>query len=105
MSKRVRMIDPTTNGNNGRDGKGRFAPGNPGGPGNPWFRQIGQIRQAILTAATPEDVAEIIRRLVRDAKRGDKTAARLVLERLLGPPLPADFLARMEALENLAGLG
>ena len=102
MCKRIRLGDPLANRNNGRDGKGRFRPGCKPGPGNPMFRQIHEVRKAILAGVTPEDVTEIIRRLVKDAKRGDKLAARIVLERVLGPAVAIDLVARIEELEAIA---
>ncbi len=106
MGKRIYLRDRLTKGENGdRDARGRFRCGCKPGPGNPMFRQIHEVRKAILTAVTPEDVAEIMRKLVKDAKRGDKLAARIVLERVLGPAVAIDLVARMEELERLAGLG
>src|SRR5947209_5063675 len=65
---------------------GRFAKGNPGGPGNPFARQTAALRQAFLDAVTPEDMQEIARRLIMEARLGNMTAAKLVLSYVLGKP-------------------
>lgn len=76
---------PTTNGGNGRDGKGQFAAGNKGGPGNPQLKRQFEFKRAMLNAITPEDLTGIIRSMVAAAQRGDVQAAKLILDRLLGP--------------------
>jgi hypothetical protein len=85
---------------NGRDGRGRFAPGNRGGPGNPQAAHVARLRSAMLEAVTPEDMQEIIARLVTMAKAGDVAAIREVLLRTLGRPLEADLIDRLESLER-----
>lgn len=95
---------PTPNGPNGdskRDSKGRFAKGNAGGPGNPFAKKVGELRSALLKAITPTDVRAIIKKLVALAKSGDTTAAKIVLERALGQPVPIDLIERIESLETL----
>jgi hypothetical protein len=42
----------------------------------------------------------IVNKLVERAKTGDVPAAKLVLERILGPALPLDVLERLEAVEG-----
>ncbi len=84
-----------------RDAQGRFLPGNPGGPGNPHGAAVARFRSALMTAVTEEDLHEIARALVDAAKGGDVTAARLLLDRLLGPAEAIDLLQRVEALEEL----
>lgn len=79
---------------------GRFAPGNTQARGNPFAKRVGELRAALLEAVTPEDIREIIRGMVAQAKAGDVTAAREVLLRVLGKPLEADILERLEALEE-----
>ena len=82
------------NGDTGRDpGSGRFLPGNPGGPGNPNARKVAALREALLSAVSAADVTAIVKRLVRDARRGDLAAAHEILDRTLGramPPSPED---------------
>ena len=95
------------NGRNGRDAKGKFAKGNPGGPGNPHSKRVGKLRSALLRAIGPSDVADVARKLLNLAKAGDVPAARVLLERLLGPASALDALQELEALraevEELTG--
>ena len=92
--------DPSDNGQNGRDAAGRFTKGNPGGPGNPFAKRVHQLRSALIQAVTEEDIREIVEALVTLAKGGDVAAAREVLSRCLGKPQEADFIERLEHLEE-----
>lgn len=84
MSTNITATDrPSPNGYN-RDNRGRFAEGNPGGPGNPLAKRTAEVKQAFLNAVTPDDVGDIARKLVEQAKAGDTVAARIVLDRILG---------------------
>ncbi len=94
---------PSPNGDNGRDARGRFTAGNPGGPGNPHAAQVGRLRSALLDAVTEDDMRAIIASLVEKAKSGSIQAARVLFDRVLGQPLAADILERIEALEQQAG--
>lgn len=75
-----------------RDARGRFAPGNKGGPGNPHASRVAAWNQAIRDAASPAEVRDITRRLVRLALGRVRrstiadqiAAARVVLDRSLG---------------------
>lgn len=67
-----------------RDKKGRFRAGNPGGPGNPYARRTSDLRQTLLGAVTQDDLLQIVDALVSKAKQGDITAAKELLDRLLG---------------------
>jgi class 3 adenylate cyclase len=49
------------------------------------------------------DLREIARKLVELAKAGDVAAAKVVLDRTLGPPVEWDLLERLERLESLLG--
>ena len=71
----------------GRDG--RFLPGHGGGPGNPHAQKVHRLRAALLSADTPEDVKEIVYKLVSMAKQGDIAAAKELLDRTLGKPVTA----------------
>ena len=79
---------------------GRFVPGNSGGPGNPYGRRVAELRSAILEAVTPESLRGIVNGLVTAAQGGDVAAAKLVLSYTLGPPVAADIVERIEALEQ-----
>jgi hypothetical protein len=77
----------------GRDASGRFAPGNPGGPGaiaHERTKRARALRQALHDAVTAEDLAAVARALVDRAKAGDVAAARELLDRIIGRPLPAE---------------
>jgi hypothetical protein len=52
---------------------------------------------------TPEDVQRVARVLVEKALAGDVAAAKVLLERCLGPPVPLDLLERLAALEEHLG--
>jgi len=54
----------------------------------------------MVQAVTPDDVADIMRALVAQAKAGDIAAARLVLERVFGRVTDTETLERIEALET-----
>ena len=92
---------PSTNGGNGRGPSGRFRKGNPGGPGNPFAGRVQALRAALLEAVTPEDLREVVVRMVADAKVGDHQARKELLDRVLGRPLEADVLERIAELEQL----
>lgn len=96
-------MTPTPNGDNGRDEQGRFTVGNGGGPGNPHATQVGRLRSALLSAVTEEDMRDVVRALAKKAKGGDVAAARVLFDRVLGRPIEADLLARIDALEGQIG--
>jgi hypothetical protein len=75
--------------NDGRDAQGRFARGNPGGPGNPFARQVAQLRRALCNSVTDEDVQEVSRQLLAQAKQGDVASARLLFGYTIGRPAAA----------------
>ena len=79
----------TTTSTGPRDAKGRFAKGNAIGTGNPFGRTMASRRTTILNAVSEADLAEIMQELVRLAKGGDIGAAKLVLQYVVGKPLPA----------------
>jgi len=91
---------PSTNESNGRDIHGRFAKGNRGGPGNPHAKQVSLLRSALLKAVSPEDVQQVMSKLIELAKAGDVRAIKEILDRTLGKPLEADLLERIAELEK-----
>lgn len=99
---------PKANGGNGRRPDGRFAPGNPGGPGNPQAAKVGQLRQAFFAAVSLADFRKVVKKLVAEALQGDTTAAKLLLERLLGPPVAIDLAGEITecqaAIARLQGI-
>ncbi|MFT5051629.1 MAG: hypothetical protein ACI8QZ_003048 [Chlamydiales bacterium] len=84
----------------GRDSKGRFGKGNPGGPGNPLVSKVMALRSAFMNAVTPDDMREVVEAMVREAKAGNVQAAKLFIERCLGPAEALDLLARLAELED-----
>ena len=84
----------------GRDTSGRFAPGNTCGRGRPLAAKAAQFRGALMEAVSAADIAAIAKTLVSKAKRGDMAAIRILFDRLIGMPLPADILERIETLEK-----
>ena len=97
--KRIKL-PPSTTASNGRNASGTFAPGNKFSQGFPHASKIAKLRSALLGAVTPEDVAEVIQALLKRAKRGEVSAATLLFTRLLGNPVEADLLERIENLEQ-----
>ena len=72
-----------------RGKNGRFLPGHGGGPGNPHAQRVHRLRAALLSAVTPEDVKEIVYKLVSMAKQGDIAAIKELLDRTIGKPVTA----------------
>jgi len=54
----------------------------------------------LLDAVTEDDLRDVIKALVKKAKDGDVAATRILFDRCLGPPIAADILERIEALEE-----
>jgi len=69
-----------------RDAQGRFIGGNPGGPGNPFARQTAELRKALLSVVTYEEMRIIGADLVVKAKMGDLAAIKLLFQYVLGKP-------------------
>lgn len=97
------MPSPTED--NGRNERGLFTPGNRFGVGNPYAKRTAELRAGLLDAVTVEDMAAIARKLVELARDGDTIAARILFDRLLGKPLEADLIARIEELEDALAKG
>ena len=97
-------MKPPPAGDNGRDGRGWFIAGHRIGKGNPLAARVQQLRFAVVEAVSPEAVKRIILKLIELAEQGDVQAAKVVLERVLGQPVAADLLERLEALEQSVGL-
>ena len=102
------ICKPATNGD--RDCKGRFTRGNRYG-GNVWAGHIARFRAALLRAIREEDVEAVARRLVEQAREGDRHAVELLLRYAVGSPSAlVDQLARQtvamprQTARQLAGL-
>lgn len=91
---------PSTPFGDGRDpASGRFVPGWRGGPGNPHGRRVGALRAALLDAVTDDDFRAVAAMLVSLAKGGELAAIRELLDRVLGRPVEADLVQRLEEIE------
>src|SRR5208282_849503 len=88
----------------GRGPGGRFAKGWKGGPGNPLAAEVGKHRARLFKAARADDVdqaLDTIREIMTKGKDGDRlAAARLLLDRLIGPAVELDLIERLERLEE-----
>jgi hypothetical protein len=80
---------PPGNPKSDRDANGRFTPGSQCSRGNPFARKCAELRQALVNAVTPQDIAEIVAKLMEKAKAGDAAAARVLFSYALGRPAPA----------------
>lgn len=84
----------------GRDRRnGRFAPGNQLSKGNVTARRVARLRSEILRSETPEDVAAVIAAMRAKAMGGDAVAAKVYLDRVLGPVTPIEVQTRIADLE------
>ena len=87
----------------GRGPGGRFAKGWKGGPGNPCAAEVGKHRARLFKAARAKDVPtalKTIREIMGKGKDADRlAAARMMLDRLVGPTVELDLIERLEALE------
>ncbi len=75
--------EKTDGGNTGHDSKGRFTKGNKCARG----RQVTDLRRALLSAVSPQDMEAIAGKLVEMARGGDLAAAGLLFDRVLGKPM------------------
>lgn len=90
-----------SDGTNGRDSQGRFGPGNQAAKGrsNPHAARVAELRSALLEAVTPDDVREVVASLKAQALDGNVQAARVLLDRVLGPVEAIDVELRLSELE------
>jgi hypothetical protein len=68
----------------GRDTRGRFAPGCKPGPGNVFAHRVHELRAQLYACTTDAAVRAIFKRLISDARKGDKDAVRILFDRLFG---------------------
>ena len=80
---------------------GRFLPGNRLSAGNPLAARANEFRVALYATCSPDDLADVVRGLIEDAKSRKPWAVKLLLERLLGPAIALDVATRIEKLEIL----
>lgn len=92
---------PSPTESNGRGTNGRFLPGNRLAKGNPAARRAQALRFALMRAVTPADLTTIVAKLIELAAAGDVQAAKLILDRVLGPAVPIDIEERLAQLEQI----
>lgn len=87
-----------------RDDRGRFAQGNRAAAGrrSNHAERVAELRQAAIDAVSTEDMRALICKLRDLALGGNVPAAREVLDRVLGRPVEADLLERLDELEAIA---
>ncbi|MCY2987725.1 MAG: hypothetical protein NTY19_07665, partial [Planctomycetota bacterium] len=86
---------PTVSDGDGRGPGGRFVKGNKAGKGNPLAQQAQKLRGAVMRAFSAAEMRQVIKTLIGEAVKGDVAAARLLLERALGPPIAWDMEERL----------
>ena len=106
IERRRIQKQPSANGDqSGRNAKGQFVKGCPGGPGNPHAAQVGKNRARlyqIIRAADIDLAVKTMRDVMRKGKDSDRlNAARLLLNRALGPIVAVDFEERLTQAEQL----
>ena len=67
--------------------KGQFQPGWAGGPGRPKKEREARFGEITLSAVTFEDWADIVKKAVAQAKRGDSQARKWLSDNLIGLPV------------------
>ncbi len=85
------------------DGTSKFAKGNKQGRGNPMAAKCEALRMALYKAVSIEDIRAIVEQLKEQAiggNLGNLKAIGILLDRLLGPPIQPDILARIEEIEK-----
>ena len=102
-SKASAESPPSTTGDSGRLSNGRFGAGNRFGRGNPLARRACRLRAELFRTTTPADIRDIALRMIEKAKDGDSTAAKLLLDRLFGPPESFETQQRVSELEQRVG--
>jgi hypothetical protein len=96
---------PISNRGDGRDAMGRFGAGNRLGKGGTakYARVLGErLSVALEKGCRQEDIDEVIAALVKQAKSGDTSAIKLLLERL--QPLDSVVALRIEQVERALGI-
>ena len=83
----------------GRNASGQFAAGNRAAAGNPFHRAVAARRRALLDAISPEDVAQMARKLRDQALAGDTAAAKVLLGYVVGKTTAAPDPDRLDLEE------
>jgi hypothetical protein len=61
---------------------------------------VARLRAELLRTVSLANLREVIAALLTQAKTGHVSAAKELLQRLLGPPVELDLLERLETLER-----
>ena len=86
----------------GRTAGGQFAKGNQAAKGNPYTRKAAEMRKALYSAVTADDIRQIVDTLKAQAIRGDLKAIAILFDRVLGTAQAGiDLMERLEQLENM----
>lgn len=86
----------------GRGSDGKFLPGNHCSKGgNKMARKTRALRSTLLRSVNSKDMRQIIDVLITKAKKGNLIAIREIFDRVLGRPLEADIIEKVEALEQI----
>ncbi len=93
---------PSLAASSGRASNGRFVAGNRLGKGNPNARRAQKLRTELMKSVESDDLKRIVKSLINAAASGDVSAAKLILDRVLGPPVAVDFEQRLTELEELS---
>lgn len=87
----------------GRNNRGQFTRGNKHGTGNPFASKVNKLRAALLQEVSEKNIRAILKSVVKQAEQGDLAAAKVIFDRVFGPPVPSDLIERLEALERTIG--
>lgn len=86
-AKRVRKTARINGGKTVRNGSGQFAPGTAGGPGRP-SRAVEEYYLGLIASGCSEaDFLAIVRKAVKQAKKGDPAARKWIADYLVGKPI------------------
>jgi hypothetical protein len=78
---------------------GRFVAGNRAAAGNPFHRAVAARRKALLDAVSPDDIAQVGKKLCELALAGDVAAAKVLLLHVVGKPHDAADPDRLDVDE------
>jgi len=69
-----------------RQANGQFGVGNKSGQGFPFNASVQRLRSAMIAAVTAEDIAQVIGKVLDQAKEGNLAAVKLLLSYTIGQP-------------------
>jgi len=102
--KRISSLPSANRDPTGRNAKGQFVKGCVGGPGNPNAALVGRNRARLYEIIRTSDIelaVTTMRDVMQHGKDSDRlAAARLLLDRALGPIVAVDFEERLAQAER-----